>query len=124
MSIKSKPQIAADMVRELLKLGFNIELVLADSLYGEGGANFIDVLDDLKLEYVVAIRSNQRRLDARRQRRFALQSGSRLSENFPRATPKSALFEKSCMENHKGAIFYIGKSQLMLRNYRAIQPGM
>ena len=55
---QSKPQIAADMVRELLKLGFNIELVLADSLYGEGGANFIDVLDDLKLEYVVAIRSN------------------------------------------------------------------
>jgi len=55
---QSKPQIAADMVRALLKLGFNIELVLADSLYGEGGANFIGVLDELKLEYVVAIRSN------------------------------------------------------------------
>ena len=55
---QSKPQIAASMVRALQTLGLNIELVLADSLYGEGGANFIDVLDEIKLEYVVAIRSN------------------------------------------------------------------
>ena len=55
---QSKPQIAADMVRMLLKLGFNIELVLADSLYGESGTTFIGVLDQVKLDYVVAIRSN------------------------------------------------------------------
>ena len=55
---QSKPQIAADMVRTLLELGFKIELVLADSLYGESSTNFMGVLDQLKLEYVVAIRSN------------------------------------------------------------------
>ncbi|NES93160.1 IS701 family transposase [Okeania sp. SIO2B9] len=55
---QSKPQIAADMVRALQRMGFNIELVLADSLYGESEANFISVLEGLELEYVVAIRSN------------------------------------------------------------------
>ncbi len=32
--------------------------MLADSLYGESGTNFIDVLYELKLNFVVAIRSN------------------------------------------------------------------
>lgn len=32
--------------------------MLADSLYGESGSNFIDVLYQLKLEFAVAIRSN------------------------------------------------------------------
>ena len=39
-------------------MGFNFNLVLADSLYGESGTNFISVLDDMNLNYVVAIRSN------------------------------------------------------------------
>jgi SRSO17 transposase len=54
----SKPEIAARIIRELQALGFRFKLVLADSLYGESGSNFIDVLYELKLPFVVAIRSN------------------------------------------------------------------
>jgi FOG: Transposase len=54
----SKPEIAARIIRELQAFGFKFKLVLADSLYGESGSNFIDVLYELKLPYVVAIRSN------------------------------------------------------------------
>lgn len=54
----SKPQIAAIMIRELLGMGFKFKLVLADSLYGESDYNFLDVLYELKLSFVVAIRSN------------------------------------------------------------------
>ncbi len=54
----TKPEIAADMIRKLQGMGLKIELVLADSLYGESGTNFIDVLYELKLNFVVAIRSN------------------------------------------------------------------
>ncbi|MEB3294989.1 MAG: IS701 family transposase [Synechococcales bacterium] len=55
---KTKPQIAAEMIRELLSLGFRFELVLADSLYGESKVNFINTLESLNLPYIVAIRSN------------------------------------------------------------------
>jgi len=54
----SKPQIAAIMIRELQAMGFNFNLVLADSLYGESDCNFLSVLYELKLNFVVAIRSN------------------------------------------------------------------
>ena len=54
----SKPQIAATIIRDLQALGFKFELVLADSLYGESKVNFIDVLNELKLPYILAIRSN------------------------------------------------------------------
>ena len=54
----TKPQIAAMMIRQLLALGFQFELVLADSLYGESKTNFVNVLDELKLPYILAIRSN------------------------------------------------------------------
>ena len=54
----SKPEIAAEMIRELQAMGFRFKRVLADSLYGESGSNFIDVLYELKLDFVVAIRSN------------------------------------------------------------------
>ncbi len=46
------------MIEELQGLGFKFELVLADSLYGESETNFIKTLDKLKLNYLVAIRSN------------------------------------------------------------------
>ena len=55
---QSKPQIAAEMIRQLQAVGFRFELVLADSLYGESKVNFVDVLDELKLPYILAIRSN------------------------------------------------------------------
>ena len=46
---KTKPQIAAMMIRQLPAVGFRFELVLADSLYGESKTNFVNVLDELKL---------------------------------------------------------------------------
>ena len=56
---QTKLQIAARMIRELKAKGFNFPLVLADSLYGERNSNFLSVLKELKLEYVVAIRSDR-----------------------------------------------------------------
>ncbi|MEO1523465.1 MAG: IS701 family transposase [Cyanobacteria bacterium J06633_2] len=55
---QSKPQIAAAMIRQLQSLGFRFDLVLADSLYGEAKTTFVNVLDELKLPYILAIRSN------------------------------------------------------------------
>lgn len=55
---KTKPEMAAAMIRELKNIGFQFNLVLADSLYGESDSNFISVLNELKLSFVVAIRSN------------------------------------------------------------------
>lgn len=55
---QTKPQIAAAMIRQLQAMGFHFDLVLADSLYGESKVNFVDVLDELNLPYILAIRSN------------------------------------------------------------------
>ncbi len=55
---RSKPQIAAALVEELCELGFEFELVLADSEYGESRSNFVRVLEQLQLPYVLAVRSN------------------------------------------------------------------
>ena len=54
----TKPEIAAGMMRKLQSMGFRFNLVLADSLYGESGKNFIQVLNELDLKFIVAIRSN------------------------------------------------------------------
>lgn len=54
---QSKPQIAIDLLKEIEGLGFKIERVLADSLYGESG-NFIQALTKMKWPYIVAIGSN------------------------------------------------------------------
>ena len=54
---KTKIQLASEIITELIEYGFNIELVLADSLYGEA-SQFIRTLEKYKLRYVVAIRSN------------------------------------------------------------------
>ena len=43
----------------MLKIGFNFDLVLADSLYGES-PTFIAVLSKHKKHYLLAIRSNHR----------------------------------------------------------------
>ena len=51
---RSKPQLAIELVRELVAFGFRIDVVVADSLYGESGA-FIQALNDLSLPYIVAI---------------------------------------------------------------------
>ena len=55
---RTKPEIAAQMVRNLCDLGFEFELALADSAYGESGSSFVSVLKQLNLPYVLAIRSN------------------------------------------------------------------
>jgi SRSO17 transposase len=55
---RTKPEIAAILIQKLQEMGFKFKLVLADSLYGESDGNFISVLNKLKLNFVVAIRSN------------------------------------------------------------------
>lgn len=45
---QSKPQIAVEMIREIQAMGFVIERVLADSLYGESG-DVISILHQLQL---------------------------------------------------------------------------
>jgi SRSO17 transposase len=54
---QTKIELAAEIIRELIESGFNIELVLADSLSGES-SQFLGKLAEYKLDYVVAIRSN------------------------------------------------------------------
>jgi SRSO17 transposase len=56
---KTKPQLALEIISELEGMGFKIEQVLADSLYGES-STFIQGLNKLHLKYVVAIRSNHK----------------------------------------------------------------
>ena len=55
---RTKPEIAVAMVRELCSIGFEFDLVLADSLYGESSSSFVSCLHQLSLPYVLAIRSN------------------------------------------------------------------
>jgi len=54
---KTKIELAAEIITELINEGFNISLVLADSLYGES-SQFLSKLAEHKLDYVVAIRCN------------------------------------------------------------------
>ena len=55
---KTKPEIAIEIIKELKEIGFKIKRVLADSLYGESHSNFISIIENLGIEYAVAIRSN------------------------------------------------------------------
>jgi len=54
---QTKIELASEILKELIEFGFKIDLVLADSLYGEA-SSFIRTLDELKLSWIVAIRSN------------------------------------------------------------------
>ena len=54
---QTKLQLAQTIIAELVEFGFKIELVLADSLYGESHS-FVGELDRLNLPWIVAIRSN------------------------------------------------------------------
>jgi SRSO17 transposase len=54
---KTKIELASEIITELMESGFNIELVLADSLYGES-SQFIRKIAEYKLGYVVSIRNN------------------------------------------------------------------
>ena len=54
---QTKIELASSIVTELVEFGFKIELVLADSLYGEA-SSFIRTLEKHELPWVLAIRSN------------------------------------------------------------------
>jgi SRSO17 transposase len=54
---KTKPELAVEIIGELKQLGFKFSVVLADSLYGES-SDFIGGLNEFKLKYVLAIRSD------------------------------------------------------------------
>ena len=54
---ETKIELASEIIREIVEFGFNIELVLADSLYGEA-SSFISKLNQYNLQWVLAIRSN------------------------------------------------------------------
>ncbi|MEA5622896.1 IS701 family transposase [Nostoc sp. UHCC 0251] len=87
---KTKIELASEIITELIEAGFNIELVLADSLYGES-SQFIRKLAEYKLDYVVAIRSNHG---------VWLPAGQRVRAN------KWCKFERT-FSNHKSEIRYI-----------------
>jgi len=46
----SKPQIASQMIREIKAMGFEIDCIMADSLYGESTSTFIRCLQGLNLQ--------------------------------------------------------------------------
>jgi SRSO17 transposase len=54
---QTKIELASEIVEELIDFGFKIELVLADSLYGES-SSFIQTLDKHQLPWILAIRNN------------------------------------------------------------------
>lgn len=54
---KTQPQLAIEIIEELIERGFQFEVVLADSLYGES-SDFVNALEKHNLRYIVAIRSN------------------------------------------------------------------
>ena len=54
---KTKRELASEIITDFIEDKFNIELVLADSLYGET-SQFLRELDESNLAYVVAITSN------------------------------------------------------------------
>ncbi|MBP5978005.1 IS701 family transposase [Brasilonema sp. CT11] len=54
----TKPEIAATIIKKMRSMGFRFNLVLADSLYGESGKNFLSVLNEFNLNFIVAVRSN------------------------------------------------------------------
>ena len=54
---QTKIDLASSIITELIDYGFKIELVLADSLYGESG-QFIKEIAKYQLSYIVSIRSN------------------------------------------------------------------
>ncbi len=56
----TKPEIAVVMIRKLRAMGFRFNLVVADSLYSESSKHFIQLLNKLNLNCIVAILSNHR----------------------------------------------------------------
>ena len=55
---KSQPKIGGEIIKKLREMGLKIKLVLADSEQGESDENFVSILNQEKLKFVLAIRSN------------------------------------------------------------------
>lgn len=53
---RTKPELALDLIEQLLALGLHFDVVLADTVYGEHHG-FVSALEQLGVHYVVAIRS-------------------------------------------------------------------
>ena len=98
---KTKIELASEIVNELIDLGFKIELVLADSLYGEA-SSFIRTLEQHKLPWVLAIRSNH---------------GVWMSENQRVRANKWCKFER-IFSNQKSEMRYIREIIFGTRSYR------
>ncbi|MGK7905870.1 MAG: IS701 family transposase [Synechococcus sp.] len=54
---RTKPEIAVEILNKLKEWGFNFDLVLVDSLYGDS-SGFITTLRENNVNFIVAIRSN------------------------------------------------------------------
>jgi SRSO17 transposase len=89
---KTKIELGSEIIRESLNEGFNIELVLADSLYGES-SQFIKKLSEYQLAYVVAIRSNMKP-GCQRIKALELIIGVRKEKTFLTKNQKSDTLEK------------------------------
>ncbi len=102
---QTKPQIASKMIRELQTMGFKFKLVLADSLYGESDSNFLSVLYELQLDFVVAIRSNHG---------VWLPQGQKVRDNrwrpFPGTNPPSS--EVMSKDSNFGGMHHLEKSNI------------
>lgn len=73
---KTKPELAVEILQELQSWKFQIELVLADSLYEESG-DVISTLERLELPFIVAIKQQSWRASSARTK-SAIQPMARL----------------------------------------------
>lgn len=89
---KTKIELASEIITELLNEGFNIKLVLADSLYGES-SQFLSKLAEHNLDYVVAIRNNHA-VWLQSVKALGLIGGANLSEHLAIKNQKLDIFEK------------------------------
>lgn len=116
---KTKPQLAIEIIHELIEMGFKFRLVLADSLYGESG-DFIEALNQHQLQFVVE--------DEVTTGSGCLKDGG---YDTPGGKNSSAFF---LMETHKGdtcgklflandATLDIGRLLLTRSSYRKTVPG-
>jgi len=89
----TKPEIAAMLMRKLESMGFKSTWYWQIA-YGESGTNFISVLDELNLNYIVAIRSNHS-VELLPRQRIQYLKWHRFKEYFPISLESIDLLEKS-----------------------------
>ncbi|MEG4272517.1 MULTISPECIES: IS701 family transposase [unclassified Microcoleus] len=57
----TQPELVAKMSEQLRVIGLKVNLVLADSLYGESSKNFFQILDKVNFNFIVIIRYNHKK---------------------------------------------------------------